>query len=291
MVDCQKKAEASLNNSSIEQNQGTKKILLALQEALITCISKTPSDQGFPFNLPDVDFVAKLVLSNSFLNYFLDTINKSDFDDKTIFIVQDIKNALEEFLASGILDHVREIKLLNTNFVKLRKILDDDESSSQQIKEKVKLFRKQLSKHQTRHPKLEVISERLEMYWKNLFYCYDDKRIPRTNNDIEKSFNALKRIKRKRTGRKDWPTFFTHEGRALAQIGNKTSENMRDLSENRFITAFKPKILLVGKGKLETQSLIRENDKLFFNYAYQKKISVQDAGKKFQKLKAQINEI
>lgn len=264
--------------------------MLTLQESLIICISKTPSDHGFPFNLPDVDYVSKLVLSNTFLNYFLDKINNNILDNKIYSLVQEIKTTLGEFLSSGILDTVREIRVLNTNFVKLRKILDDDKSSSHQVKEKINLFRKQLVKHQTRHPKLEVISERLEMYWKYLFHCYDDKRIPRTNNDLEKSFNTLKRIKRKRTGRKNWPTFFTHEGKALAQIGNITSEYINDLSETRFINEFKPKILLVGKEKLENQSLIRENDKLFFVKSYQKKISVLDAGIKFQKLKAQINE-
>lgn len=265
--------------------------MLTLQEGLITCVSKTPSNHGFPFNLPDVDYVSKLVLSNSFLNYFLDTIHDNILDNKIYLLVQEIKNTLEEFLSSGILDNVREIRVLNTNFVKLRKILDDDKSSTQQVKEKLKLFRKQLDKHQTRHPKLKVIPDRLELYWKFLFHCYDDKRIPRTNNDLEKSFNTLKRIKRKRTGRKNWPTFFTHEGKALVQIGNITSEYINDLSETRFINEFKPKILLVGKEELECQSLIRENDKSIFKKSYQKKISVLDAGKKFQKLKAQIKEI
>ncbi len=280
-----------MKNSSIVTDKVALQTLLTLQEGLITCISKTPSDQGFPFNLPDVDYVSKLVLSNSFLNYFLDSIHDNVLEDKIYLLVQEIKTTLDEFLSSGILDNVREIRVLNTNFVKLRKILDDDKSSSQQIKEKIKLFRRQLVKHQARHPKLEVIPDRLETYWKYLFQCYDDKRIPRTNNDLEKYFNTLKRIKRKRTGRKNWPTFFTHEGKELVQIGNITSEYINDLSETRFINEFKPKILLIGKEKLDHQSIIRENDKTFFIMSYQKKISVLDAGKKFQELKAQIKEI
>jgi hypothetical protein len=78
--------------------------------------------------------------------------------------VQNIKNVLDEFLSSGILNYVREIKVLNKIFVKLRKILDVEKSSSQQIKDKLYLFHKHLKKHQTRHPKLKIISKRLKNY-------------------------------------------------------------------------------------------------------------------------------
>lgn len=77
----------------------------------------------------------------------------------------------------------------------------------------------------------------------------------------------------------------------MAHIGNITSDFVSDLTEIRFINEFKPKILQVGKEKLEKQSEVRDNDKSFYIKGYQKKISVQDAGKKFQKLKTQIKEI
>ena len=54
---------------------------------------------------------------------------------------------------------------------------------------------------------------------------------------------------------------------------------------------FKSKRLLVSNEDFIRQSKVREEDKLFLKKAYEKKISVQDAGNKFQKLKAQINEL
>jgi len=235
VVDCQNKVEQVLNKSSTKLFQNCKQGLSILQEGLITCISKTPSRQGFPFDLPDADYVSKLILSEPFLNELISKFNNENFDNTILLLVQEIKFNLNEFLSSGILDNLREIKVLNTNFIKLRKIFDDDEASSQQIKDKIHLFYRQLKKHQIKHPKLKIIPKRLKKYWNNLFYCYDDKRIPRTNNDIERLFNALKRIKRRRTGRRNSPTFFTHEGKALLHIENITSNFKRDLTETRFI--------------------------------------------------------
>jgi hypothetical protein len=96
-MDCQKKVEFSLNETIILQNKISIQSLLTLQEGLVTCVSKTPSGQGFPFNLPDVDYVSKLVLSKSFLNYFLDNINGTIIDNKIYLTVQIIKDVLEFF--------------------------------------------------------------------------------------------------------------------------------------------------------------------------------------------------
>ena len=291
VVVCQNNIDKTLITLNTNNQQITKEGLLGLQEGLIIFISKTPSGLGFPFDLPYVYYVSKLVLCNSFLNIYLKKFSDVLADNTIINQVQEIKIALNEFLSSGILNNIREIKVLNTNFIKLRKILDDDTSLSPKIKGKLKLFRGQLKKHQNRHPKLKIITKRLKKYWKNLFHCYDDKRIPRTNIDFERSFNALKRIKRKRSGCKKSSTFFSHEGKALILIENIISEFKYDLDECRFLIEFKSKRLLVSKEGFKRQSNIREEDKLFLKKAYEKKISVLDAGNKFQKLKAQINQL
>jgi hypothetical protein len=41
-----------------------------------------------------------------------------------------------------------------------------------------------------------------DRFWAGLFHCYDDPRIPRTNNDLERLFGIIKRQQRKVTGRK-----------------------------------------------------------------------------------------
>lgn len=286
VADCQTKVEKVLNYPENIRDQGDRQALFALQEGLVVCISKVPSKQGFPFDLPDVEYVSKLILSNSFLEEALQYFNRTNIEESLYFSIQETKQVLNEFLDSGIQNNIREIKILNTNFVKLRKILDDEDSGSRQIKKKITLFNRQLKKHQIRHPKLKIIQKRVKKYWNNLFHCYDDNQIPRTNLEIERSFNLLKRIVRKRSGVKNRPTFFSHEGKVLVQIENITSDYSTDISEIRFINEFKAKILQVDNEKLKNQSIIREKDKSFLKKIYQKKISVLEAGLQFKEFKA-----
>ena len=145
------------------------------------------------------------------------------------------------------------------------------------------MFLHLLKSQQNKHPILEVIPARLRKYWKNLFYCYDDKRIHRTNLEIEHSFNRLKSIKRKRTGVNKSPTYFTHEGKSLIQIENITDRYKDDLSESRFIEEFTAKKLLVSKEQLEKQSILRELDKSFLQTNYHRKIPLLEAEKTFKK--------
>ena len=42
-------------------------------------------------------------------------------------------------------------------------------------------------------------------YWSGLFHCYDDPRIPRTNNDLEQYFGRARHHERRATGRKRQP--------------------------------------------------------------------------------------
>lgn len=288
VLNCQKKVEEALNSHDSIQNQIDNQALISLQEGLTICISKVPSKQGFPFDLPAVNFVSKLVLSSSFLKEATKHFEATNIEKTLLLSILELEQTLVDFLSAGILTNIREIKVLNTNFLKLRKILDDEDTSSRQIKEKLALFYRQLKKHQIKHPKLEVIAKRIKKYFNNLFHCYDDDRIPRTNLEIERSFNSLKRTVRKRAGVQNRKSFFSHEGKALVQIENLTSEYKYDISETKFINHFKSKRLLVDFEKLKKQSILRQNDKLFLKMNYQKKISVQEAGLKFQKIKTQF---
>ena len=187
--------------------------------------------------------------------------------------------------------NLNEIELLYAYFVQLRSILENEDFSSKEIKSEIKSFLHLLKSHKNEHPMLQVIPTRLKKYWRNLFYCYDDKRIPRTNLEIEHSFNRLKRIKRKRTGVKNCPTYFTHEGKSLIQIENITDKYKDDFTEYRFIDETIAKKLLVSKEQLKKQSIIRNLDKSFLKTNYHRKIPLLEAELTFEKLTDKIERI
>jgi hypothetical protein len=288
VVICQNNIDLVLNNSSTFLNLDTNQALLVLQEGLITCTSKVPSGEGFPFDLPAVNYASKLIMSKLFFEEFITRFNDKSVDPKILSTVQEIQNVLNEFFSSDIRIHMEEIELLYGYFVQLRLILENEDFSSKEIKNEIKLLLQQSKSQQNENPMLQVIPKRLKKYWKNLFYCYDDKRIPRTNLEIERYFNHLKRIKRRRAGLKNSPTYFTHEGKPIIQIENITSGYKNDSSEHRFIDDFKSKRLFVNREKLEKQSLVRKVDKSFLKLQYQKKIPLLEAEFTFEKLADKI---
>lgn len=51
-----------------------------------------------------------------------------------------------------------------------------------------------------------------ENWWEGLFSCYGCEEIPRTNNDLERSINGLKRLNRKTTGCRSCQSFIVRYG-------------------------------------------------------------------------------
>lgn len=49
-------------------------------------------------------------------------------------------------------------------------------------------------------------------YWSGLFHCYDVENLPRTNNDLERSFGVLRHHQRRCTGRKVAPSSLVIRG-------------------------------------------------------------------------------
>lgn len=288
---CQNNIEKAFTNVTETKNQEINQTLKYLQEGLITFISKVPSGSGFPFDLPAVNYSLKVITSKIFFDEIMTNISDKGLDSKLLSSLQDIQKALNEYDSSDIQKNLNEIELLYGNFVQLRSILENEDFSSNEIKNEIKSFLHLLKSQQNEHPMLEVIPTRLRKYWRNLFFCYDDKRIPRTNLDIEHSFNRLKRIKRKRTGVKIWPSYFTHEARSLIQIENITDAYKDDFSDSRFIEDFTAKILLVSKEQLEKQSIIRDIDKSFLKSNYHRKIPLLEAELTFEKLADKMKQI
>lgn len=83
------------------------------------------------------------------------------------------------------------------------------ESSSRQVKRVLRAYLNQLERgvppeerHSSWGPFVQHVRKVSDSFWKGLFHCYDEPRIPRTNNSLEQFFNVLKRHQRKVTGQK-----------------------------------------------------------------------------------------
>lgn len=291
VVICQNNIDAVLNNQTNPPTKETIQALNALKEGLITCTSKVPSGEGFSFDLPVVNFFSKLMMSKLYFDEIITQFTNKLINSTVIFSIKDIRNILNEFISSDIRINIKEIELLYGYFVQLRLILENEDFSSKEIKIEIKVLLHQLKTQQTEHPMLHVIPKRLKKYWKNLFHCYDDKRIPRTNLSIERYFNSLKRIKRRRTGVKNSPTYFSNEGKSIIQIENITNSYKDDSTDYRFIQDFMNKRLHVNRDQLKKQSEIREMDKSFAKLHYQSKISLLKAEFTFEKNADKIKRI
>lgn len=287
-LNCQKAITELVESNTIEENSDLKNKLFAIREGINICISKTPSKKGFPFDLPAVEYVDKLYLSNGFLKNTIISLEGSNIQPNINTMILELQNSIDDFLCSDVKEYIHEIKTLNTYYVRLRQILADETQTSKQVKQKIKLLDKQIKKQQSKHPKLKVITKRIKKYYRNLFHCYDDNRVPRTNLEIERSFNSLKRRLRKRTGFQRRPTFFSHEGCVLIKIENITSDFNNSFDEKEFISHFQAKTLQIKKEELKKQSNLRNDNKNFLKRNYLKKISLKNAGKKFRELKAKL---
>ena len=60
-------------------------------------------------------------------------------------------------------------------------------------------------------------------YWSGLFHCYDDPRIPRTNNALEQYFGTARHHERRATGRKRQPAAVAVRGavRVVAAVATQ----------------------------------------------------------------------
>lgn len=288
-LNCQEKITELVESTNLEENSKLKKSLSAIQEGIAICISKSPSKKGFPFDLPAVEYVDKLHLSSNFLKKAVISLEDFNIQPNIEPMIQELQSVINDFLCSDVKENIREIKTLNYFYVRLRQILGEEDQTLKQVKGKLKILRKQIKKQQSKHPRLKVITKRLKKYNRNLFHCYEDENIPRTNLEIERSFNSLKRRLRKRTGFQKRPNFFTHEGSSLLKIENITSDFEDNFDEKDFISHFQAKTSQVQPEELKKQSNLRNNNKNFLKRNFFKKISIKKAGKMFKELKAKLS--
>lgn len=111
---------------------------------------------------------------------------------------------IERILAEVVKDEeirklVKRLREYHKDFQRLRRILETGGSREEveaRVRRCVNLFRRR-GKRDARYRR---VVKQIESAWEGLFHCYEDERIPRTNNDLEDFVRRLRGLWRRITG-------------------------------------------------------------------------------------------
>lgn len=111
---------------------------------------------------------------------------------------------MEAALAEAVRDKnirglVKGLKEDSKDFQRLRRILES-EGSKEEVEERVKRCMTLFSRKGRSDARYRKVVAQVEAAWKRLFHCYEDQRIPRTNNGMEDFVRRLRRLWRRITG-------------------------------------------------------------------------------------------
>jgi len=252
-----------------------------------------PKGKGFPFTIPAVEWLLKLFKGKDFLLELLENGFSLWKDEKITAHFQEIIIMLNSLLTPELLNRISLLKNYFAVFNRLREILDDeDEISSKIIKQRINAYIKKLQRKLNLHPDLKygIIINRLNKYKKYLYQCYDDDCIPKTNLEIERTFNRGKRDFRKRTGLKERKSFIIIEGEVFFLLNNFKEKYPETTNVSVFIADLrKERLLFTTKefNSLVKQYNIRKQD----NRAKIKKNSFKQALNELNNLKGELKEI
>jgi len=106
---------------------------------------------------------------------------------------------------------VGELERIFTVFQEIRYILGQKKSGGE-IKDAIKLFLNSLKCNSSFVEVHAIVKKRFKMYENELYIAYDNKFVPRTNNDLEDFNNCLKRPIRKGQGKRESWFYVEHQG-------------------------------------------------------------------------------
>ncbi len=115
---------------------------------------------------------------------------------------------------------VSELEQIFAFFQGIRRILGQGGKSGKKIKNEIKYFIKSLQSNDSPVRVYKIVEKRFRMYKKELYISYDNKFVPRRNNDLEDFNNCLKRPIKKGQGRKQSWFYVEHQGESAAYYHN-----------------------------------------------------------------------
>jgi len=97
-------------------------------------------------------------------------------------------------------------------FQEIRRILGQADKTGEEIKGEIASLVSSLQSNGSLADVYRIVEKRFRMYKNELYICYDNKYVPRTNNDLEDFNNRLKRPIRKGQGRTQSWFYVEHQG-------------------------------------------------------------------------------
>ena len=70
---------------------------------------------------------------------------------------------------------------------------------------------------------MKAMVDTIDQHWDGLFFCHDDPRIPRTDNNLEITIRRKKSSYRRMSGFRSWDFFIATYGRSTFLIPNQAS--------------------------------------------------------------------
>ena len=105
-------------------------------------------------------------------------------------------------------------------FQEIRSILRQTDKTGEEIKEEITTLITSLQSDASLAGAYKIVEKRFRMYENELYVCYDNKYVPRTNNDLEAFNNRLKRPIRKGQGRMQSWFYVEHQGESATYYHN-----------------------------------------------------------------------
>ena len=115
---------------------------------------------------------------------------------------------------------VGKLEVIFAVFQEIRRILGQADKTGEEIKKEVSTLVTSLQSDASLADVYKIVEKRFRMYENELYVCYDNKYVPRTNNDLEAFNNCLKRPIRKGQGRKQSWFYVEHQGESATYYHN-----------------------------------------------------------------------
>jgi len=172
----------------------------------------------FPFYLKHVELYRQLFKMLSTVSSRLESVKiLASYTDVNLQFLIDTLEGLNQIthkiVANSELSNlVGPLEQIIAVFQEIRYILGQEKKSGSEIKEMVKLFLKSLECNNSLVDVYKIVKKRFKMYENELYIAYDNKYVPRTNNDLEDFNNCLKRPIRKGQGKRESWFYVEHQG-------------------------------------------------------------------------------
>jgi len=120
----------------------------------------------------------------------------------------------------GISENVHELEQIFNVFNVIREILGQGDKPGAKVRNEIHQYLESIKNEHSLQNVYKIMEKRFRMYDAELYIAYDNKYVPRTNNDLEDFNNCLKRPIRKGQGKRESWFYVEHQGESAGFYHN-----------------------------------------------------------------------